>query len=69
MPAQRYRYIGTTPVQIPDLSWGDVDEPVMPGDISHPYEGEVNNELLVVVGSPPEVAWVKDFKAVSEVDG
>lgn len=58
MPAQRWRYIGETPVTIPELLWGDEDSPVMPGDISHPYEGEVNNELIVVVGSREETVWL-----------
>lgn len=59
MPTQRYRWIGETAVIIPDLNWGDPDDPVMPGHVSLPYDGEVNNEHLVVVGSPEDVAWVE----------
>jgi hypothetical protein len=66
MPAQQYRYIGETPVAIPDLQWGDVDEPVMPGDISPPYEGEVVSEVLVAVGSPEEVVWLQNRKATAK---
>ena len=53
MPAKRYRYVGETPVMIPDLRWGDADNPVMPGDVSEPYDGEVHNELLVPIDDQP----------------
>lgn len=62
MPSQRYRYIGATPVIVPDLTWGDADEPVQPGDISVPYEGAVNSEVIVPVGSAAEAAWLNSQK-------
>jgi hypothetical protein len=58
MPARRYRYIGLTPVMVPDLAWGDDENPVNPGDVSEPYDGDVNSEVLVPVGSDAEKAWL-----------
>jgi hypothetical protein len=77
MSDPRYRYIGETPVTIPDLAWGGDDDPVMPGDISEPYPGEVSSEVLVPVGSAEEKDWLKTQapppvvvdKAAPEKDG
>lgn len=49
MPARRYRYVGEVPVTVPDMAWGDADNPVMPGDVSEPFEGEINSEVLIPV--------------------
>jgi hypothetical protein len=68
MPAQRYRWIGETPVIIPDLNWGDPDHPVLPGQVSAPFEGEINNEALVVVGSPEDMAWVSAHQVKPPVE-
>jgi hypothetical protein len=59
MASQRYRYIGETPVNVPDMNWGYDDKPVMPGDVSAPHEGAISSTVLVPVGSPEELEWLK----------
>ena len=56
MPLRRYRWTGETPVTIPDMAWGDAENPVMPGDVSAPFDGEVNNELLVPLDDKKKAA-------------
>lgn len=68
MASLRYRYIGETPVHIPALSWGATDAPVMPGDVSPPYDGEPlgPSPVVVLVGSDEEKAWLAAHKGKQE---
>lgn len=69
MASIRYRYIGETPVNVPDMHWGYDDNPVKPGDVSEPYDGEVNSTVLVPVGSPEEAEWLARQPGASKKKG
>lgn len=69
MASVRYRYIGETPVNVPDMNWGYDDKPVMPGDVSLPHDGEINSEVIVPVGSSAEKAWLASQKPAAAKGG